>query len=136
MLYDFWEGEASSPSQVPLVQLVALGSLADECLSSLRQRERWQLSCPACGDTHLHLVGTGTHQGDVVTILAGDGTHIIRDIDADPDGDAVLTITACENCHLFIAERVRERKGHLYRSRIAFASESLAAAARISGGRF
>ncbi len=134
MLYDFWDGESSPPGQVPLVQLVALGSLGDECMSSLRDRERWQLSCPICSNTHLHLVGTGTHQGDVLTILAGDGTHIVHDIDADPDGDAIVTVIACENCQRFIADKIRERKGHLYRSRIAFTSDSLFAAARMSGG--
>src|SRR5690606_24583343 len=108
------EGKASPPGQMPYVQIAALGVIAWEYCVSVRQRERGQLACPSCGDNNLHIVGTGTHQGETLTVLAGDGVHIVHGIHADPDGDAIVTVLACENCQCFISERTRERKGHCY----------------------
>lgn len=133
MLYDFPEGEASPPGQMPLMQLAALGVLAWEYCVSVRTRERGQMTCPSCDDNNLHLAGTCIHHGETLTVLAGDRTHVVCGIHTHLDGDAIVIVLFCENCQRFIVERIREQKGHCYRSAVTFAADDLATIAEEFG---
>lgn len=114
-MYSHMPLQASHSAKIPDLQIYVFASLQSEDDQSCEDRDAGVVWCPACGCRNLHLIATGTHERDVLTLLSGDGTHIVGGMPVNADGSAIVTVFTCENGRHVVVERTRFAKGHCYR---------------------
>ncbi len=101
-----------SGQKLPDLQLYVLAALDAEVSGQPAEPdERTPLYCASCGCHDIALIGSGVQMGDAVTIIAGDGIHILRGVPGHPLGPAIITLIRCSAGHVCVeyARSIGER---------------------------
>lgn len=123
-------------ANLPPLELFTLAALVAENEQSTADRDTGISWCGGCGCHGLHLIATGIHDGDTVTMIAADGFHVLPNMPANAGGSAILNIVRCDAGHLIVG-RTRIDGGRCFQAAEIYpvTADQIAALPELTGGK-